>query len=73
MQGRIMKLLKKLLRSDLHRNEDGSTAVEYSVMLALIIISCIAGIRGMGGSNGSLWGASVNTIQSEFAASGAGS
>ena len=34
------------------RNEDGPTAVEYAVMLALIVVVCIAAI-GLLGSNAS--------------------
>jgi pilus assembly protein Flp/PilA len=30
------------------RNEDGPTAVEYAVMLALIIVVCIAAITALG-------------------------
>jgi pilus assembly protein Flp/PilA len=30
------------------RNEDGPTAVEYAVMLALIIVVCIAAIATLG-------------------------
>ena len=29
-------------------NEDGPTAVEYAVMLALIVIVCLAAIRSVG-------------------------
>ena len=32
---------------DLLRNEEGATATEYAVMLALIIIVCIVAIIGM--------------------------
>jgi pilus assembly protein Flp/PilA len=31
-------------------NEDGPTAVEYAVMLALIIVVCIAAISSLGSS-----------------------
>jgi pilus assembly protein Flp/PilA len=33
------------------RNEDGPTAVEYAVMLALIIVLCIVVIRQVGTSS----------------------
>ena len=33
---------------DFLRNEDGPTAVEYAVMLALIIVVCIAAITTLG-------------------------
>jgi pilus assembly protein Flp/PilA len=32
------------------RREDGPTAVEYAVMLALIIVVCIAAITTLGGN-----------------------
>ena len=32
------------------RKEDGPTAVEYAVMLALIIIVCIAAVTTLGGN-----------------------
>lgn len=38
-----MNLLKKFLQS-----EDGPTAVEYAVMLALIIVVCIGTITALG-------------------------
>jgi pilus assembly protein Flp/PilA len=39
-----------MLRSivDFLRREDGPTAVEYAVMLALIIVVCIAAITSLG-------------------------
>ena len=38
----MLKLLKSLLR-----DEDGPTAVEYAVMLALIIAACIGAVNAM--------------------------
>ena len=38
----MMKLLKKLLR-----DEEGPTAVEYAVMLAMIVAACIGGVNSM--------------------------
>ena len=41
----------KLLAKKVHRflvSEDGPTAVEYAVMLALIIIVCLAAISALG-------------------------
>jgi pilus assembly protein Flp/PilA len=40
---RLMSLLK-----DFVQREDGPTAVEYAVMLALIIVVCIAAITTLG-------------------------
>ena len=36
------------------KSEDGPTATEYAVMLALIIVACIATVQSLGGA--------VNTI-----------
>ncbi len=44
-----MRGLTKSLVSFLKR-EDGPTAVEYAVMLALIVVVCIAAITTLGGS-----------------------
>jgi pilus assembly protein Flp/PilA len=38
----MIKLFKSLLR-----DEDGPTAVEYGVMLALIVIACIGAVHSM--------------------------
>ena len=40
---RMLTSIKKFLKS-----EDGPTAVEYAVMLALIVIVCITAIRAVG-------------------------
>ena len=43
----------KLLAQKVHRflvSEDGPTAVEYAVMLALIIVVCLASIQAIGSS-----------------------
>jgi pilus assembly protein Flp/PilA len=45
------------------RNEDGPTAVEYAVMLALIVVVCIAAITTLGSNaNGTFTevGTSIN-------------
>jgi pilus assembly protein Flp/PilA len=42
-----MKTLKSALVTFL-QNEDGPTAVEYAVMLALIIVVCITAITALG-------------------------
>jgi pilus assembly protein Flp/PilA len=47
-------------------DENGATAVEYAVMLALILASCIAGIGAVGASTGGMWGG----IQKHFADNG---
>ena len=42
---RARDIMRQLLRF-LHR-EDGPTAVEYAVMLALIVVTCMAGIQSL--------------------------
>ena len=43
------------------RDEDGPTAVEYAVMLALIIVVCIGAITALGqGANGTFENVALN-------------
>ncbi len=52
---------------DFLKNEDGPTAVEYAVMLALIIVVCIAAIAALGSNaNGTFTnvGSAVNVTGS---------
>ncbi len=44
MQGMISRVQRFLV------SEDGPTAVEYAVMLALILVACISIVTGLGGS-----------------------
>jgi pilus assembly protein Flp/PilA len=37
--------------ADFLKNEDGPTAVEYAVMLALIIVVCIAAVTALGSNS----------------------
>lgn len=46
--------------------DSGVTAVEYALMLALIILVCIAGISALGGANQAYWQSSVNAISEAF-------
>jgi pilus assembly protein Flp/PilA len=46
------------------REEDGPTAVEYAVMLALIIAVCIAAIGTVGQRASTLWGSDSSEISS---------
>jgi len=41
---------------DLLRKEDGPTAVEYAVMLALIIVVCLVAIQILGQNSNSAFG-----------------
>lgn len=47
-------------------DEDGTTAVEYCVMLALILLSLIIGLLSAGGGVADWW----NNINSELQANG---
>jgi pilus assembly protein Flp/PilA len=44
------------------KREDGPTAVEYAVMLALIIVVCIAAITTLGGNAN----ATFNTVSNQL-------
>ena len=61
-----MRSVAKKLVSFL-KKEDGPTAVEYAVMLALIIVVCIAAISALGSNASNTFsyvGNSVNTTSS---------
>ncbi|MGC3969377.1 MAG: Flp family type IVb pilin [Pirellulales bacterium] len=46
-----MAAIKRFLRDD-----DGTTAVEYAVMLAMVLLAMLATIASFGGQTGNLWG-----------------
>lgn len=52
-----MKTLKNFLKS-----EDGPTATEYAVMLALIIVVCIAAIGTLGGRVNAMFGSVAGAL-----------
>jgi pilus assembly protein Flp/PilA len=45
-------------------SEDGPTAVEYAVMLALIVIVCLAAISAVGTKSSSTFNTVANTLPS---------
>ena len=47
-------------------DESGPTAVEYAVMLAMIIAVCITAIGAMGIANGNSWSNTSTEIDSAF-------
>lgn len=49
-------------------NEDGATAVEYAVMLGLVLLAAIAGVSTVGAGSGGMW--SNNSTQLESAMTG---
>ncbi len=56
---RLLNLVSRFLTSD-----DGPTAVEYAVMLALILVACIAIITNLGTSASSTFNGVTNGISS---------
>ena len=48
------------------RNEEGATAVEYAVMLTLIVAACLGAIGLLGGSLSGSYGNSATQIQTYF-------
>jgi pilus assembly protein Flp/PilA len=52
----------KLLLQRLLVEEDGPTAVEYAVMLSLIIVACVGGIQLVGQATGNSFADSSNQI-----------
>ncbi|WP_145267433.1 Flp family type IVb pilin [Tautonia plasticadhaerens] len=43
-------------------DESGATAVEYGVMLAMLILVTIAGIGALGGASNAFWQGNLNAI-----------
>ncbi len=56
-----MRLFLNLLLS-----EDGATAVEYAVMLALIICVMLTAISSTGNSINTVWGTVIGELQSSW-------
>jgi len=53
MKRRLIKLI---------RNVRGATAIEYGLIVALIVIVVMAGISALGGTNGGIWGSTSNKV-----------
>jgi pilus assembly protein Flp/PilA len=53
----MFKLFKSLLR-----DEDGPTAVEYAVMLALIVVACIGAVHQMANATAASFDASADEL-----------
>ncbi len=56
-----MRLVRSMLR--FLRREDGPTAVEYAVMLALIVVVCLAAIATVGGNSNSTFSKTGSVIK----------
>ena len=52
------------------RDEGGTTAVEYAVMLALLILVMIAGITSFGGGTGNLFSSIASGVETAANAGG---
>ena len=57
----MMPLLRSFLTCD-----DGATAVEYAVMLALILVACLSTIALVGQQSANLWSNNESGLQSAF-------
>jgi Flp pilus assembly pilin Flp len=54
-----MRLISKLIRE-----EQAATAVEYSVMLALILLAVISAIGMVGSQTGGMWSGIIDDLRS---------
>jgi pilus assembly protein Flp/PilA len=57
-----MSLILKLKR--FVKSEDGPTAVEYAVMLALIVVVCLVAIQSLGTSTNTTFNNAANSLAS---------
>lgn len=53
-------MLEQLLR--LIRDESAATAVEYAIMLALVLVAVISTINAVGSTSSGLWASDTNQI-----------
>jgi pilus assembly protein Flp/PilA len=67
-KGADYEIMKTMIARFL-KDESGPTAVEYAVMLALVLMSVIAAISTFGGTAGAMFG----NIDTQFSAKGLGS
>ena len=59
----LSQICKKLRLDVLYREESGATAVEYAVLLALIMVSCISAILSTGDVQQALWFDTADRIE----------
>ena len=60
----MSKLTNKITR--FMKDESGPTAVEYAVILALIIGACIGSVTLFGASTAAMWSGNSSSIDSAF-------
>jgi len=53
--------MRRFIKS-LGGNAHGATAVEYGLIVALIVIVLVSGVRVLGGSTGGIWGNMANKV-----------
>lgn len=44
--------------------QDGVTAVEYAVLLALIVVACIAAVKAVGDKTSGIWASNKSELDS---------
>ncbi len=58
-----MKLFVSRCIQSLSRNEEGTTTVEYAVLIAMILVFCIAAILSAGDVQKVLWFDTADAVQ----------
>ncbi len=46
------------------QNEEAATAVEYAVMLAMILLAVLSAVGAVGNKTGGMWAGIVNSVES---------
>lgn len=59
----LRSFVKKILKH-FHEDESGPTAVEYAVMIALIVVVCVGAVQSLSTATKGSLDASSNAIQS---------
>lgn len=44
-------------------SDEGTTSVEYAVLIALILLLCISAVRALGDNQSGMWGNSTQKLQ----------
>jgi pilus assembly protein Flp/PilA len=47
----------------LRRSEEGATAIEYGLIVALLAVACIGAMRSMGGGSDGMWTRISNQVE----------
>jgi pilus assembly protein Flp/PilA len=65
-----MTMSKKAFLTRLVRNERGATAVEYGLILSMIVLAMLAALGGVANETKKMWGDVSSKSQAAIAASG---